>query len=104
MIVAAKIITLIGGYYIAKPCYILENILGTQGAVLSFYPDCEPYFSGANPNQHVVVEASMNGRGENVGAALNLNFGPALWLSLAIHAIGVEIYVSLITSLLVLAL
>lgn len=30
----------------------------------------------------------------NAGAALNVNFGMALWLAFALHAVGVEVYVS----------
>lgn len=39
------------------------------------------------------VEATFDGKETNVASVLSTTFGPALWLGLAIHAIGVEIYV-----------
>lgn len=45
-------------------------------------------------NTRILVPASWEG-GENVGAALGLSFGAALWLALFLHAAGVEIYIGL---------
>lgn len=96
--IAALIISSAGGhrYYSAQPCdkiaYMLNN---DEQAVLSRFPGCTAFLDGSSPDQHVVVAASTRG-GSSVEAAAMLNtfFGAALWLALAIHAIGIEIYVS----------
>lgn len=65
------------------------------------YPSCAAYVNGTDLNEFALVKASMEGPdGANIGAALNVPFGMALWLSVAIHAIGVEIYVNPTTPLL----
>ena len=93
--ISAMIVSRIGGYYTAEPCDKLTSIVGSQDRTMARYPGCDAYFSGANPDQQVAVLANINGRtAEQAAAALIINFGPAGWLSLALHAIGVEIYVS----------
>lgn len=67
---------------------------GSQNATLSKYPDCAPYFSGQDPFKQVAVEASFKEDPVGISVALGANFGAALWLALALHAIGIEIYVS----------
>lgn len=63
--------------------------------LLSSYPACASYVDGSNLDQVAAVHANMNGESAaNAGAALDLNFGMALWIAFAIHAIGIEIYVS----------
>jgi hypothetical protein len=97
---SAIIISTMYGYYDARPCgQILETFKGSQEATLHFYPECASYFSGANPGQYAVVHADMDGTAIEVAVALGLNFGAATWLALALHAIGVEIYVSPISAL-----
>jgi hypothetical protein len=85
------------GYYVARPCeQIFYTLHDNQLATLMHYPECSAYFSGANPDQHAAVKALLGGGGTAIeaGAALGLTFGGAGWLAMAIHAIGVEIYVS----------
>ncbi|KIX08622.1 uncharacterized protein Z518_03278 [Rhinocladiella mackenziei CBS 650.93] len=56
------------------------------------YPQC----TGPNASVPVAVKANINGMGpESTTASFHLTFGMALWLSLAIHAIGVEVYLQL---------
>ncbi|KAI3321924.1 hypothetical protein HD806DRAFT_150609 [Xylariaceae sp. AK1471] len=96
LIIGAMVISAIGGYYVAEPCDKINFAIGNQNATMTAYPGCASFFSGENPDQQVVVKANFSG--DNVmelGAALNMAFGPALWLSLAIHMIGVEIYLRL---------
>ena len=86
------------GYYAARPCEQLEAILGSQNRTLTLYPDCEPFFSGVDPNKNVAVKASIWGKEAGYAgshAASGMTFGAATWLALAIHAIGVEFYVGL---------
>ncbi|KAJ0119817.1 hypothetical protein J7T55_014022 [Diaporthe amygdali] len=94
-IIAAQIVSQIGGYYDARPCDQVENILGSQEDSIAAFPDCAPYFNGSDFSKQVAVEADFNGNPVQVAVALGSNFGPAMWLAFAIHAIGVEIYLKL---------
>lgn len=91
---AAQIISQIGGYYDARPCEQIEYILGSQEESVNAYPGCAPYFNGSDPSKQVAVEANFNGDPVQLTVALGSNFGSAMWLAFAIHAIGVEVYVS----------
>lgn len=93
MIIAAQIVSRIGGYYDARPCEQIEYIFDSQEESLSSYPDCAPFFNGSDPSKQVAVEANFNGDPVQLTVALGSNFGSAMWLAFAIHAIGVEIYV-----------
>lgn len=84
-----------GGYYQARPCAQLHYIYNSQNDTLQAHPDCAAYFSGQDVNKWVAVEASFHGDAAATAAALGANFGSALWLAFAMHAIGVEIYVCL---------
>jgi hypothetical protein len=94
MIIAANIIS--GqSYYIVWTCAKIASTLANNATLLlDDYPSCAAYADGSNLGQVSAVAANFNGKGANVGAALNMTFGTALWLSTAIHALGVEIYVS----------
>lgn len=94
MIIAAQIVSQIGGYYDARPCEQVEDIFGSPEESMAAYPDCAPFFNGSDPSKQVAVEANFNGNPVQLAVALGSNFGPAMWLAFAIHAIGVEIYVS----------
>lgn len=93
LITASNIISLIGSYYIALPCFKIDSMMDEQEALLS-HPDCIAYYNGTNPSQHSVTSADFVGNVSETAASLDLSFGTALWLALAVHAIGVEIYVS----------
>lgn len=90
MIIATAIISSAGDYYTVRPCVQLAYI--SEGLAKS-YPECTAYFDGSNPGQVAIVHADLNGRPPEIGAALGISFGMVIWLSLAIHAIGVEVYV-----------
>lgn len=93
LIIGAITITELGGYYQARSCAQLHSIYGDQSATLAAYADCAPYFSGQDVNKWVAVEGNFHGDAAGSAVALGANFGSALWLAFAIHAIGVEIYV-----------
>ena len=96
MIISATIMTQMASYYVARPCYQLAFMMGPRRALRS-YPDCQAYFNGTNEQQHVAVQALMSGgaaQPSGVAAALGASFGSSLWLAFALHAIGIEIYVS----------
>lgn len=92
LIIAAQIIS-DKGYYAVWPCAQIEATLHNKANWLDTYPSCTSYANGTNLDQVSAVAASFGRGGEpNAGAALDINFGMALWLALAIHAVGVEIY------------
>ncbi|CAG8423596.1 unnamed protein product [Penicillium salamii] len=89
MISAATIISLWGPFYKAEKCDKLTSFYKSNAALLEEYPSCDQ--SGS----YVAVKADMNaGNAGNAAAALDLSFGMSVWLALALHAIGIEIYVS----------
>lgn len=89
MISAAKIITLWGPFYKAEKCDKVASFYNSTETFHKAYPSCNL------STDYVAVKADMNaGNAGNAAAALDLSFGMAVWLALALHAIGVEIYVS----------
>jgi hypothetical protein len=95
MIIAAQIISQQGGYLSAQPCDKIEFVLKSANAATALYPECASYVSVENPGQQALVSANYYGTNPvEILAAFNLVFGVATWLALALHAIGIEIYVS----------
>jgi uncharacterized membrane protein len=89
MIIAATILPMMGRYYGTMSCDELSTLVGPNSFAAS-YPQCY-----GTPTQQIPVEASMSAGVENVGIALQLNFGMAVWLAIFLHTIGVEIYLNL---------
>lgn len=92
-----KITSSPGPYYTVRPCAVVDHMFrNTQAIVEQLYPECMAYYSGQNPNQHVTIAADMHsGRPDQIASGLNITFGAAGWLALAIHLIAVEIYLQL---------
>ncbi len=88
MILSAMIISKQGPYYMSMSCAKLASFYTNATALEAVHPVC------SDLSAWTVAQANMSGGAEHVAAVLNLTFGAALWLSLAIHAIGVEFYVS----------
>jgi uncharacterized membrane protein len=93
MIIAALIITKLGDFYELVPCaeIAFARSVGTaDAAFLQDYPVCRIA-------AYTAVTASMSGTPgvETVGAALALPFGAALWMSIFLHLVGLEIYLQL---------
>lgn len=95
IIISAIVLSLVGGYYYATPCDKINYLLKGENATIARYPECASFFSGEDPDRHVVVRASVltDDRVE-IGAVINLVFGTSGWMAMAIHAIGLELYVS----------
>ncbi|KAK0615155.1 hypothetical protein B0T17DRAFT_592940 [Bombardia bombarda] len=85
------------GYYVVRGCDVLEYLIKDVNGTIELYPACESYFSGASPDQKAIVVANIvdPSSGAEAAAALEMSFGIACWLALAIHAIGVEVYLRL---------
>lgn len=95
MIVAVMILSNIGGYVSAQPCDKIEYILKSVNTTTTLYPECSSFFSGGNPAQQAIVNANYYGTNAvEIAAAFNITFGAAFWLAFAMHAVGIEIYVS----------
>ena len=94
MIIAAQVTSAIGSYDVIMSCGELESMKG-YSYLASTYPDCLSSSSTILSDQLRVVRANFGGRKEELGASLRLNFGMSIWLALFLHAVGVEIYLSL---------
>lgn len=77
------------------PCNKIDFVLGRQGT-LALYPDCVAFYHG-NDAARVIVEADFNSSDDPIAltGSLSITFGVAGWLALWIHAILIELYVSL---------
>jgi hypothetical protein len=79
-------------YFSPRPCAQIDYVLG-QNQTRASFPECNAFYSGETPKKRVLVPANMNTSAMTAGATLGLSFGTALWLALAIHAIGIEVYI-----------
>lgn len=90
-----RLISFLGGYSFAQPCDKIDHILGGRNRTLEQYPACAPFFSGELLRQDVPVRADITtGNIIELISAYNLGYGMSAYLSLLIHAFGVELYVS----------
>ncbi|KAB8226951.1 uncharacterized protein BDW43DRAFT_318226 [Aspergillus alliaceus] len=100
-IITAKVLVALGpeGYYEARPCSVIDFMFsGNQTLVESVHLDCAAFYSGADPDRHVLVDAfGSNGSGkvDQVASGLNLSFSAAAWLAVAIHVFAAELYLHL---------
>jgi hypothetical protein len=97
-----QIISSSDSYYYAMSCKRISGVMMSFGIpaelVATMYPSCQAFFNGTNPTEYVAVQASINGRPEQVTAVLDITFGMSIWFAFLIHAIGIEIYVSRLLS------
>ncbi|KAK4120195.1 hypothetical protein N657DRAFT_658546 [Parathielavia appendiculata] len=83
------------GYDVPMPCAKVAAFTGSHQQTLQSFPECDVYFSRQDVNKMVLVPASMTKNGANTIAIMSMAFGPALWLALALHAVGIEVYLHL---------
>jgi len=99
MILSALIISASQGFYTTYSCAVVDFMYGhSDNPVLAKYPACAAFYDGSIPDQHVAVLADISsgdGGPEGAAAALGMSFGMAMWLALALHAFGVELYLNL---------
>ncbi|KPI40108.1 uncharacterized protein AB675_11493 [Cyphellophora attinorum] len=95
MIISAVIISAIGSYNTTMLCgeVAFINRDGANSTYMALqYPSC----TNSDASQPVIVHANLSGpSGENAGASLRMSSGLAAFLALALHVIGVEIYLRL---------
>ncbi|KAG9605835.1 hypothetical protein KCU77_g583, partial [Aureobasidium melanogenum] len=98
MIISAQIISMSRDWYTVRPCAQIAFALG-QSKTLVAYPQCAEYFNGNAPNLPVIVTADFaSDNSMELSAALGIPFGAAGWLSLLLHTIAIETYVSMIVT------
>jgi hypothetical protein len=96
LIVGATVVSSVGGYYLAQPCDKITFTLKSRDITMALYPECASFLSGENLDQHAIVKATyFKGNAMEVAAAFDMCFGAAVWLALALHVFGAELYVSL---------
>ncbi|ROW12253.1 hypothetical protein VMCG_00161 [Cytospora schulzeri] len=83
------------GYTAMRPCAQIDSDGVLPAAMIQqSWPGCAAYFSGENPGQQVLVDANYYGLPIEINVALSIASGVSALLSLFLHALGVEIYVS----------
>ncbi|KAM3443022.1 hypothetical protein MY4824_000727 [Beauveria thailandica] len=87
MFISASIVSNQGPYFAPMSCGKLLTFYTNTTALQALHPACSDLSAWS------LARASMSGDAENAAAALSITFGAAIWLALAMHAIGVEFYV-----------
>jgi hypothetical protein len=91
MALSAIVITKIGDYYQIQTCGEVVFGYNSWEKTIQLYPECASRINETN----IVVLANFNGKSEQIGASLGVGFGMAVWMSLLLHLVGVEIYLGL---------
>lgn len=84
-------------HYDSRPCAVIDYIYSHNSTIVaSLYPPCAAFYTGTSPHQNVLVSAnSFSPRPEEIGAGFTVTFGPAAFIALLVHCVGVEIYLHL---------
>ncbi|KIV89045.1 hypothetical protein PV10_08659 [Exophiala mesophila] len=92
-IITAQITTVIGSYHVIMNCGELA-VMNDFSYLSTNYPQC---LANSTIVEGVlnVVKAKFGENVETTGASLRIGFGMALWLSIALHGIGAEVYLAL---------
>lgn len=93
VIIAAIISSLPAEYYSARQCGQIDYLLGRNDTLAEF-PDCTAFYLG-DKQKYVLVRADLGGSAATAMAAFGIAFAPAGLLAFILHALCVEIYVSL---------
>jgi hypothetical protein len=83
------------GYTAIRPCaQINSDGVLPQSVIERAWPECAAYFTGAQPDQQVLVRADYYGLPIEINVALSIASGASAFVALFLHAMGVEVYVS----------
>lgn len=91
MIISALTISAVGSYYQVQICGKVGFLYDTAQELVARYPEC----LNATDDTNIIVHAQFGSQAEQIGASLGLCFGMALWMSILLHLVGVEIYLNL---------
>lgn len=94
MIITAQIATAIGSYNVIMNCGELASMQGPSYLAKN-YADCLLSNSTVVENALRVVHVNFGHREEEIGAALRIGFGMAMWISIFLHGFGAEVYLAL---------
>ncbi|KAF5235713.1 hypothetical protein FANTH_11593 [Fusarium anthophilum] len=90
MIISAVTMSKNPSFRLPMQCAKVASFYDDTESLIAKYPTCQDL------NAWVAVQGDMAGEGtENIASALSLGFSMGLWLALAIHAIGIEVYLHL---------
>lgn len=80
--------------YLVTPCAVIDYMYSHNAtSVTALYPPCASFYSGAVPDQRVIVKGDIRSpRPEQKATGLNAAFGAGAWLALAMHCIAAEVY------------
>jgi hypothetical protein len=89
MIISALVMSKNPSFRQPMQCDKIATFYDDSSSLVAKYPICE------DTDAWVAVQGDMAGESaENIATALSLGFSLGVWLALAIHAIGIEVYVS----------
>lgn len=95
MIISAQIVSAAGDFWSVQNCAKLLDVIGDSKELVENYPSCAALIDANNLQAVAAVKADFGGSVEQLMSAMNISFGMAGWLALGLHALGVEVYVSL---------
>ncbi|CAE6350997.1 unnamed protein product [Rhizoctonia solani] len=81
-----------GGHYVSMSCDEVANSLDNTDQFSREYPQCQPDWTG-KPVEYVSVEAGVE-EGLRLAAGARATFGMAGWVSIWIHFVATEYYIS----------
>ena len=93
MVITAQITTAMGSYNVIMNCGELGSMHG-RSYLADRYPDCMSNSTILKDSLRV-VHANFGDRKEEIGASLRVGFGMAMWISILLHGVGVEVYLAL---------
>ncbi|WZH49990.1 uncharacterized protein QYS62_011220 [Fusarium acuminatum] len=90
MIISAMVMSKNPSFRQPMQCDKIATFYDDSASLVAKYPICEDI------DAWVAVQGDMGGESaENIATALSLGFSLGVWLALAIHAIGIEVYLHL---------
>ncbi|RFN54370.1 hypothetical protein FIE12Z_1497 [Fusarium flagelliforme] len=90
MIISAMIMSKNPSFREPMQCDKIATFYDNTDALVAVYPTCQSL------DAWVAVQGDMGGdSAENIAAALHLGFSMGVWVALAMHAIGIEVYLQL---------
>lgn len=84
------------GHTAMRPCaQINSDGVLPAAAIRQLWPGCAAYLAGADPGRQVPVDADYHGFPIEINVALSIASGASALLALSLHAVAIEIYVSI---------
>lgn len=93
MVIVGQIATAIGSYDVIMSCGELASMHGSS-YLTEYYADCLSNSTVLKEGLRV-IHVNFGDRKEEIGASLRIGFGMAIWISLFLHGVGVEVYLAL---------